>query len=63
MVQLSSIRRSAIALMPEVLGRFLRSGEGAKYGMPSYPELSDEVVNALICIFAQGLEKHWGCMS
>ena len=45
--QAPDLRRSGIAMSPEALGAFLRQGSSTKYGMPAYPEITDDEVNAL----------------
>ena len=45
--QAPDLRRSGIALSPEALGGYLRSDALVQYGMPKYPEFTDEQVNAL----------------
>lgn len=54
------LRRSGIALSAAVLGEFLRSGASAEYGMPSYPELSDDDVNALYMYIRAGAREALG---
>jgi quinohemoprotein ethanol dehydrogenase len=54
------LRRSAIALSPATLGEFLRSGASAEYGMPAYPELSDDEVNSLYIFIRAGAREALG---
>ena len=52
--QAPDLGRSGIALSVEALGQFLREGSVTKYGMPAYPELTDEQVNALYMYIRAG---------
>jgi quinohemoprotein ethanol dehydrogenase len=54
------LRRSGIALSPAALGEFLRSGASAEYGMPAYPELSNDDVNALYMFIRAGAREALG---
>ena len=54
------LRRSGIALSPAALAEFLKSGASAEYGMPAYPELSDDDVNALYMYIRAGAREALG---
>jgi quinohemoprotein ethanol dehydrogenase len=58
--QALDLRRSAIALSPEALGTFLRSGVSAIYGMPKFPELTDEEVKSLYMYIRAGAREALG---
>jgi quinohemoprotein ethanol dehydrogenase len=54
------LRRSGIALKRSTLAEFLRSGASAEYGMPAYPELSDDDVDSLFMFIRAAAKEALG---
>ncbi|MGB2376214.1 MAG: PQQ-dependent dehydrogenase, methanol/ethanol family [Luminiphilus sp.] len=58
--QAPDLRRSAIAMSPASLGEFLKGGGAGEYGMPTYPEITDEEVNALYMLIRAAARESLG---
>ena len=58
--QAPDLRRSAIAMSPASLGEFLKKGGSGEYGMPTYPEITDQEVNALYMLIRASARESLG---
>ena len=58
--QAPDLRRSAIAMSPASLGEFLKGGGSGEYGMPTYPEITDEQINALYMLIRAAARESLG---